>query len=227
MTKNPSNQNIGEECYFLLIEDHEVIVRGVVDTLQETYPDVKIVIAKTAQEAQSHLERQLPDVIISDLSIPESSLDDLPLPDTGIQLLRKLLAQYPTSNFVVQTAHVKTLIRIKPSIDAHQGGFVVADKRLNLPEIIRRIDWSLQGLIYTPPEMRAAIEIKPIWFEILKLAFQEGLQDKAIAQSLNITERMVSHHWAKIKDALEVYPEDGKNPRFQTALKAKKEGLID
>jgi DNA-binding NarL/FixJ family response regulator len=61
----------------------------------------------------------------------------------------------------------------------------------------------------------------------LRLAFKEGLQDKAIAEEINVAERTVRHYWTKVQDALEVYPEAGKNIRIQTEIRAREEGLID
>jgi hypothetical protein len=42
-----------------------------------------------------------------------------------------------------------------------------------------------------------------------------------------VGERMVRHYWSKLQDALDVYPEDGKNMRIQTEMRAREEGLID
>jgi DNA-binding NarL/FixJ family response regulator len=75
--------------------------------------------------------------------------------------------------------------------------------------------------------MQKGGEFKPQWLDLLVLAFDEGLQDKEIAKRMCIAERTVRHYWTKIQDALEVYPEPGKNIRIQTELKAREEGLID
>jgi hypothetical protein len=37
----------------------------------------------------------------------------------------------------------------------------------------------------------------------------------------------VQYYWTKIRDVLEVYPEDDKNLRIQTEVRAREEGLID
>ena len=103
------------------------------------------------------------------------------------------MQQYPILNFVVQSGHVKALVRLKPYIDAHQGGFTIVDKSLPLQEMLTKVDWALQGIIYTPRDMRTGIELKPEWLQVLKLAFQEGLQDKAIAEQINVSERTVRH----------------------------------
>jgi DNA-binding NarL/FixJ family response regulator len=118
-------------------------------------------------------------------------------------------------------------VRLKPAIDTHQGGFTIADKNLPMKEMLTKVDWALKGLIYTPRDMRTGIEVKPEWLEVLRLAFKEGLQDKAIAEEMNVSERTVRHYWTKVQDALDVYPETGKNIRIQTEIRAREEGLID
>ncbi|MEQ9368779.1 MAG: hypothetical protein RIG63_07050 [Coleofasciculus chthonoplastes F3-SA18-01] len=62
---------------------------------------------------------------------------------------------------------------------------------------------------------------------VIDLAFQEGLQDKAVAEKMEVSERTVRHYWTKIQDVLNVYPEPGKNMRIQTERRAREEGFID
>ena len=50
--------------------------------------------------------------------------------------------------------------------------------------------------------------MKPEWLQVLQLAFQESLQDKAIAERMNVGERTVRHYWSKIQDVLDVYPDE-------------------
>jgi DNA-binding NarL/FixJ family response regulator len=71
------------------------------------------------------------------------------------------------------------------------------------------------------------LEVKPEWLEVLKLAFDEGLQDNAIAERMYKSERLIRHYWTKIQDLLEVYPEKGKNLRILTLKRAREAGLID
>lgn len=222
MTEKLSNSKM----IFLIIEDYDSVTKGTAAVLEHAYPDVQLITAKTAEDARTQLENFSLDLIVSDLSIPARAGEEA-LADNGIQLLRELLEKYPMGNFVVQSTHTRTLIRIKPSIDSHQGGFTVADKSLTSEAMLKKVDWALQGLVYTPPEMRPALEIKPVWLRLLSLAFQEGMQDKAIAQTMNVAERTVRHYWTQVQDALEVYPEDGKNIRIQTELRAREKGLLD
>ncbi|MEO0987344.1 MAG: response regulator transcription factor [Cyanobacteria bacterium J06639_14] len=210
----------------LVLDDHESVLSGTVSVLEKEYPGADIRTATTAQSAKEELLQAVPDVMVMDLSIPESSGEPTQI-ESGIQLLQTILDTYPELNIVVQSAHVRSLIRLKPVIDTHQGGFTIADKNLPMRQMLEKLDWSLKGLIYTPRDMRTGIEVKPEWLEVLRLAFKDGLQDKAIAEHMNVSERTVRHYWTKVQDALSVYPETGKNIRIQTEIRARDEGLID
>ncbi|MBE7384844.1 MAG: response regulator transcription factor [Leptolyngbya sp. SIO1E4] len=210
----------------LVVDDHESVLGGTVSVLEKAYPEADIRTATTAQGVREQLALAVPDLLVMDLSIPEAPGDPSQI-EAGIQLLRTLMDTYPELNIVVQSAHVRSLIRLKPTIDTHQGGFTIADKNLPMKEMLEKVDWALKGLIYTPRDMRTGIEVKPEWLAVLQFAFKDGLQDKAIAEQMNISERTVRHYWTKVQDALGVYPEAGKNIRIQTEIRARDEGLID
>jgi DNA-binding NarL/FixJ family response regulator len=210
----------------LVVDDHEMVLDGTIAALQKAYPQAAIATARTFQTTVKHLESSQPDVVIADLSMPVA-VGDVARPDTGLQLLKILMEKYPTLNIVVQSAHVRSLVRLRFAITAHEGGFTVAEKDLSVKEMLTRVEWALQGLIYTPKDMRNGLEIKPEWLTMLQLAFQEGLQDKAIAVQMRIADRTVRHYWTKIQDALDVYPDEGKNMRIQTEKRAREAGLID
>lgn len=212
----------------LVIDDHELVLGGTLDVLRRQYPNAEILTAQNAQGAQEQVEKFQPSLVVMDLSIPEKP-EVAARTDTGIQLLRSVMKNYPTLNLLVQSAHVRTLVRIRPEIDAHKGGFTVADKSLSSKEMLTRVDWALQGLTHTKDikGMYSGLEVKPEWFTVLSLAFEEGLQDKTIAERMCVSERMVRHYWTKVQDVLGIYPEEGKNIRIQTEMRAREEGLID
>ncbi|MBE9036565.1 response regulator [aff. Roholtiella sp. LEGE 12411] len=212
----------------LVIDDHESVLAGTVDVLRKHYPGAEFISAVDAKNALSQVTSSQPDIIVMDLSLP-FTLGMTARPDTGVQLLRTLMKNYPNLNLVVQSANVRTLVRIRPDIDSHKGGFTVADKSLSTQEMLTRVDWALQGLTHTKDikGIHSGLEVKPEWLRVLTLAFEEGLQDKTIAERMCISERMVRHYWSKLQDALDVYPEEGKNIRIQTEMRAREEGLID
>lgn len=216
----------------LVVDDHEIVLGGTIDLLKREHPQAEILTAQTAESALNQVESAQPNLVVLDLSLPQKN-GDAAQTETGVQLLRTLMQKYPTLNLTVQSTYVKALVRIKPDIDNHKGGFTVADKSLSSKEMLTRVDWALKGITHTKDirQGRSVLEVKPDWITVLKLAFYEGLQDRAIAQRMQVSERTVRHYWTKIQDVLGVYPEDdkkdGKNIRIQTEIQAREEGLID
>ncbi|MDZ7968770.1 MAG: response regulator transcription factor [Nostoc sp. DedSLP03] len=213
----------------LVIDDHQLILTGTLDVLSREYPKAAIVKAQTREETLDQLQLHQFDLIVMDLSIPDRQGKIAEI-DTGIKLLQNLLKEYPHQNFIVQTSYVKALIRIKHEIDNHQGGFAIADKGLPENEMLMRVNLALQGATHTK-DIKMGIELKPEWLDVLRLAFEESLTDKAIADRMYKSERAVRTYWTKIQDVLGVYPEDckqsGKNMRIQTEVRSREEGLID
>ncbi|MBD2292968.1 response regulator transcription factor [Anabaena sphaerica FACHB-251] len=212
----------------LVIDDHESVLSGTVDVLRKNYPSAEFMTAINVNNTLEQVTSLQPDLIVMDLSIPEKKGLSA-RPDNGIQLLKILMKKYPNLNIVVQSAHGRTLVRIRLDIDSHKGGFTIADKSLSTQEMLTRVDWALQGLTHTKDikGIHSGLEVKPEWLKVLYLAFEKGLQDKAIAEEMCVSERMVRHYWNKLQDALNVYPEEGKNIRIQTQMRARAEGLID
>ncbi|HEY9662052.1 MAG TPA: response regulator transcription factor [Allocoleopsis sp.] len=218
--------SVAMQSKIVVIDDHELVLEGTVNTLKQRYPDADIRSAQTRYDAQELIGSIHPELVVVDLAIPERGGDPARI-ETGIELLKTLMQNFPTLNIVVQSANVRPLVRIKPLIDDHEGGFAVADKNLRREEMLKKVNMALDGGRFLPKEMKLGLEVKPEWLEVLRLAFQEGLQDKAIAKRMNLAERTVRHYWTKLQDALEVYPEDDQNLRIRVEIRAREEGLID
>ena len=214
-----------DQLTILVVDDHHLIRGGTLAIIQDYYKEARLLSAQSSHEALSLISMSAPDVVIIDLSLPERPGMTAHV-ETGIALLKQLMQQYPTLNLMVQSSYVKALVRLKHEIDNHQGGFTVADKSLSAQEMLNRLEWAIEGITHTK-ELKTDLEIKPEWFEVLQLAFVEGLQDKAIARKMYKSERMIRHYWTKIQDVLQVYPEEGQNIRALTQIQAREKGLID
>ncbi|MEL6130396.1 MAG: response regulator transcription factor [Cyanobacteria bacterium J06633_23] len=216
----------------LIVDDHQVVLSGTIGILREHYPTHELLTAKTAQEALEQLANHRLSLAILDLSIPEAYQQDAKV-ETGIELLRQVMKHYPEQNIAVQSTYIKALVRVRSEIDSHQGGFTIVDKSMSSQDIFQRIDGALKGFSHTRgiKALQAGIELKPEWLEVLTLAFHEGLQDKAIAQELNVQPSTIRHYWNKLYDVLEIDPEvdkkDGKNLRSLTEIRARERGLLD
>ena len=216
----------------LLVDDHPTTLSGTIVLLKEHYKNVEILVAKTAQEIFSKLVEPLFHLVILDLSIPEGT-EDRARTETGIAALKQIMAQHPTQNLAILSTNIQPLIRVRPEIDSHQGGFTVIDKAQSTESLLTRVDAALNGFSDTREikGFQPGIELKPEWLDVLNLAFGEGLQDKAIAQRLGVQTTTVRHYWSKLYDVLEIYSaeerQDGKNVRTRAEILAREKGLID
>lgn len=229
-----SNSQLHDDSSFkiLLVDDHPTTLEGTVLLLEKHYQAVDILTAQTAQDIFSKLAEQSVHLVILDLSIPETAGDSART-ETGINALKQLMEQYPTQNIAILSTNIKPLIRTLPEIDSHRGGFTVIDKAQSTQDLLTRVDAALKGFSDTREikGFQPGVEVKPEWLEVLNLAFQEGLQDKAIAQRLGVQTTTIRHYWTKLYDVLEIYSDeerqDGKNIRTRAEIVAREKGLID
>ncbi len=216
----------------LVVDDHHTVVKGTAAFLQNHYSDAQIETASTVEETLTAFQTSPPNLLILDLSLPQEPEAEA-RPEHGIALLKQLMEQYPELNIAIQSTYVKTLVRVLHEIDDHEGGFTTFDKGLPETEVFKRVNSALDGFSYTR-EIKGkhpSIQLKPTWLKVIKLAFEEGLQDRAIAKELSVQESTVRHYWKKIYDILEIDPtderQDGKNLRIRTQIRARERGLID
>ena len=220
MTETQPSQQI------IAIDDHEMILSGVVNLLKTKYPTATVQVAQTRQAGEELIASLHPSLVVMDLAIPERT-NAKPSAEVGVGLVETLLQQYPTLNIAVLSANSNPLVRLKPQIDNHEGGFTISDKGWATETILQKVNMSLEGGRYLPREMKLGLELKPEWLDLLRLAFQEGLTDKMIAKRMSMSEKTVQNYFHKVQDVLEVYPEEGQNLRIQTSNKARAVGLID
>ena len=217
--------------YFLVVDDHEVVLKGTISALEKNFPKSEIISASSVQQALAHVENYRLDIVLLDLSIPLTE-GGYAQTEIGLNLLKQLMEQYQSLNFTVLSSYIQRLITISGSIEHHIGGFTIADKNLPIDEVMQRVRWSLQGITHTKDirGIRPGVELRPEWLQVLKLAFENGLQDQAIAKEMSISSRTVRLYFNKLQDALGIYPEDYGghiNLRIQTGIKARRMGLIE
>jgi len=210
---------------FLVIDDHEAILKGTVPALQIKYPTVEILTAKSQQEAEYYIKCYCPEFVVVDLGLPKSPAA-IPSTEVGIQLLESLMHTQPAPNIMVLSINVRPLLRLKPAIHIYEGGFVALDKSLPIREMLKYVELALRGSIYLPPEVRSRPEFDRRWLEVLTLKYQEGLSDKAIAERMGISDRTIRNYWLRIQDALNVYDHPNQDLRIQIQIAARKAGLI-
>lgn len=211
---------------FIVVDDHEAILEGTIPALKGKYPEAEILKAQDAQTALSQVEQYHPNLVIVDLCLPEQPHAPATA-EVGMQLLKTLMESTLAPNLVVLSTNVKPLVRLKPMINAYEGGFAAMDKSLPIREMLKFVDLALRGSIYMSTELRSRPEFDRKWIEVLTLKFQEGLTDKAIAKKMNVSDRTIRNYWIRLQDSLGIYDEPGKELKIQIEIAARKIGLIN
>lgn len=212
----------------IILDDHELVLAGTLEALKKQYPDTQIITALTAKKAKEAVKNIQPDLLIVDLAIP-NKIGETAQVNIGIELLRNIMDNNPYLNIVVLSSHTKALVRIKSEIQAHQGGFTVADKT-SLEDLLKKVSWSMNIISYTKDikELQSQ-ELKLEWYQVLELG-SRGFTDKEIAKELNVAERTIWSYWHKIRDVFQLYPTPGERherKKIQTLMKARELGFLD
>jgi DNA-binding NarL/FixJ family response regulator len=188
----------------VVVDDHPVVRDGLRGMLG-TQPDFAIVgEAATGSEALTVVEAVRPDVVLTDLRLPEPS---------GGALIRLLLERVPTARVLVLTTH-DTDSDVLPAVEAGAIGYLLKDAPRE--ELFRAVRAAARGEAVLSPSVAAVLlaRVRPgrpapttrlsaREREILALV-AEGRTNRETAAALFISEATVKTHLLHIYAKLEV-----------------------
>ncbi|MCB1231199.1 MAG: response regulator transcription factor [Verrucomicrobiae bacterium] len=203
----------------LVVDDHPLLREGISSLLQSAgYLDV-CAQAGTASEAATVIENERPDLVVTDLSLPDRN---------GLELIRDTLARYPQVLFLVVSMHDETLYAERV-LRAGAKGFIMKDAASD--ELVDAIEKVLAGEIYVSPKMASLLlrrltgksepsmdqhsilrELTDRELQVFELVGR-ALSNQAIAEKLNISARTVDAHKTRIKEKLAL-PDNNAMLRF-------------
>lgn len=102
---------------FLIVDDHELIIKGIETSLRELYPNCSIKTANSAEEGIDILSSSEIDVLITDISMEGMS---------GVELCKHTKKRYPKIKVVVITQHKKVWI-VKQLYHLNVDGLLLKD----------------------------------------------------------------------------------------------------
>jgi DNA-binding NarL/FixJ family response regulator len=190
----------------LLVDDHELVRRGLISLLNAGHPEWEIVGEVASGTAAIELGVLLkPDVAILDLALPDMS---------GLDVVRQLIAAIPEIKILILTMHAA-----KPILDRLQKAGVRAYLAKNEAPLmlVRAVERILAGEpffastdAYRPPVDLPPAEYVPAQFllttrelEVMRLLVQNH-GNKQIATDLGLSVRTVEQHHASILAKLKV-----------------------
>ncbi len=209
----------------LLADDHALFREGI-RRLLSTAGDIDVVgEAKSGEDAVRLVEELTPDVVLLDVMMPGMS---------GIDVARVIRTTSPRTRVIILTIHTNEEF-LFDAIKAGAMGYLLKDA--SPEELLRAVRLVAQGEGLLAPAMAAKVfkefarvaasrELAPVLTpltqretEILKHV-TEGLANKEIAHTLDISERTVKNHLSNIMEKLHV------NSRTQAAVYALRTGLV-
>lgn len=192
----------------LLVDDHRVMLEGY-QFMLNAQPDMRVcATAASAAEALTAVEREKPDLVITDITMSGRG---------GLDLIKDLQALFPTLKILVCSMHDEMLYAGR-AMQAGALGYVMKDA--DGPTFLTAIRTVLGGQRYMSTRLATQVldsfatsrprgsSISPIEklsdreFEVYRL-FGEGKTAKEIAALLNLSPKTVSVHRDHIKEKLE------------------------
>ncbi|GAA4935023.1 response regulator [Actinoplanes utahensis] len=188
----------------LVVDDHPVVRDGLRGMLG-TQPDFEVTgEAAGGAEALTLAEALRPDVILTDLRMPEPS---------GGTLIRLLLERVPDTRILVLTTH-DTDSDVLPAIEAGAIGYLIKDAPRE--DLFRAVRAAARGETVLSPSVAALLlaRVRPQWsaprallsareHEVLTL-IAEGRTNREAAAALFLSEATVKTHLLHIYAKLEV-----------------------
>ena len=191
----------------LLVDDHRMVLNGY-QLMLHAEPDLVVCASATSvPEALAAIERELPDLVVTDLTMAGRG---------GLELIKDLAALHPALRILVCSMHDEMLYAER-ALRAGAKGYVMKDADgATFLAAIRRV---LGGQIFMSEKLAARVldafagarprgsnspleKLSDREFEVFRL-FGEGKTAKEIAGQLNLSPKTVSVHRDHIKEKLE------------------------
>jgi DNA-binding NarL/FixJ family response regulator len=193
----------------ILVDDHALFRDGIKSILDEEESILVIDEAPDGKMLFEKLQKQEPDLIITDISLPDIS---------GIEITRRLTKLYPNIKVLMLSMHNNEEF-ILSSLQAGAVGYLSKD--INSHELMQAINSVMSGSLYFNKEISQTIinnyrsgntkstesvsnfNLTDRELEVIKL-IGEGLINKEIADKLNISIRTVDAHKNHIMHKLDL-----------------------
>lgn len=205
----------------LLVDDHAVVRHGF-RMILDAQPDLDVIgEASNGREAVAEAERLMPDIVVMDVTMPELN---------GIEATRRINDLLPRTRVLALSMH-KDSVYVREILRAGARGYLLKDAPQD--DLVTAVRALARGEGYLSSSVSDAVlsdyrkhVTNPIDLlssrerEVLQM-IAEGMTNKAIASSLNLSVYTVEAHRGRIMEKLNLHS-SGELVRF-----AVRNGLID
>jgi len=205
-TAVPTLRTVPDPTRVFLLDDHEVVRRGLRDLLESEDDLVVVGEAGTAQEALARIPPTRPDVAVLDLRLPDGD---------GVEVCREVRSRHPEVRCLILTSFADDEALFQ-AIMAGAAGYVLKQvKAMDLVDAIRRVDAG-QSLIdpkMTKRVLERARREPEVDERLQRLSDQErrvldliaeGLTNRQIAERIHLAEKTVKNYVSNLLAKLDM-----------------------
>ena len=193
----------------LLVDDHEIIRKGLRSILEPRKDWVIVGEATTGREAVKKVEELKPDVVVMDISMPELN---------GLEAVRQIVRLVPRTEVLVLTMHESEDL-VREVLEAGARGYLLKSDaasqliaaietlRVHKPYLTSKVnDVILTGYLGGKPPRgeTSGGRLTPREREIVQL-LAEGLTNKEVATTLHISVKTAETHRTNIMRKLDLH----------------------
>jgi DNA-binding NarL/FixJ family response regulator len=132
---------------FLIADDHPIFRSGLKSLLRGAYPDAIIDECENGKAAQAYIEKELPDIAILDIDMPEKN---------GLEVIEDIHSHYYTRCIILTMYTDAEMLRKAMNLGA--VGYLVKDETTD--ELVNCIETVLTGQKYIASKLRKSQEIQ-------------------------------------------------------------------
>ena len=205
----------------MLVDDHAVVRAGVRRLLEQDNRFLVVSECDSGERAYQQFGEYLPDITVIDLSMPGMG---------GLEAISRITARYPTAKLLVLSMHENAAFASQ-ALKAGAKGYL--SKNSLAEELVNALDSIVKGQTYINASISKQITqqflnatenplqiLSAREFEIFRL-LAEGVDNNAIAATLNISPKTVANYQTSIKQKLSI------NSPVELVRLAIRSGLID
>lgn len=190
----------------LIVDDHPLMRQGLRRAL-EAQADITIVgECSNGHEALQSIQQVAPDLVIMDVHLPDLS---------GIEVSRRILVDRPNIKVIILSADSDRGL-VDKALELGVCGYLL--KSGATEELARAVSMAMEGRLYLSPEVASIVlgdyrrmlvagtsPMRPVLTERERQVLRyvaEGLQNKEVANQLNISPKAAERTRARIMDKL-------------------------
>ncbi|MGL6234199.1 MAG: response regulator transcription factor [Segniliparus sp.] len=183
-----------------LVDDHEVVRRGVADLLEEDEGLTVVGQAASVAEALARIPAAQPDVAVLDMRLPDGN---------GVELCRELRSKLPGLNCLMLTSYTDEHAMLD-AILAGAGGYVIKDiKGMELIAAVRtvgsgksmldnRAASALMNRLRAPADQHSPLAGLSEQERTLLELIGEGLTNRQIAERMFLAEKTIKNYVSRL-----------------------------